>query len=116
MLSISSPDEPFLDLPVDQEPRGADPDHDLRALDHMRRGETLDSLQDDGEAQSREKHGVDQRSHHLRPDPAEGIFVCRLGFLGEAHGDQSHQQVRQHRKRCGDPTDHHFHNEKPKSQ
>uniref|UniRef100_A0A3Q1BWC3 Uncharacterized protein n=1 Tax=Amphiprion ocellaris TaxID=80972 RepID=A0A3Q1BWC3_AMPOC len=111
---------------VDQEPRGADPGDHLRAVDLVGLGEALDRLQDYGEAQRREEDGVDQSPHHLRPDPAEGVLVGRLGFLGESHRDQSDHQrddvrqhmkgVGQHRQRGGDPTDHHFHNEKPKSQ
>lgn len=86
---------------INQEPRGTDPSDHPRALDLMRLSEALDRLQDDGEAQRREKDSVDQSPHHLRPDPAEGVFVGRLGFLGEPHRDQSHHQrndVRQHMK------------------
>uniref|UniRef100_A0A8C4EWL9 Uncharacterized protein n=1 Tax=Dicentrarchus labrax TaxID=13489 RepID=A0A8C4EWL9_DICLA len=111
---------------VDQEPRGTDPGHHLRALDLMGLGEALDSLQHDGEAQRREEDGVHQSPHHLRPDPAEGVLVGRMGLLGEPHRDQSHDQrdhirqhvkgVRQHRQGRGHPADHHFHDEEPKSQ
>uniref|UniRef100_A0A3B5AIS7 Uncharacterized protein n=1 Tax=Stegastes partitus TaxID=144197 RepID=A0A3B5AIS7_9TELE len=92
---------------VDQEPHGTDPGDHLRGLDLVGFGEPLDSLQDDGEAQRREEDGVDQSPHHLRPDPAEGVFVGRVGLLGESHRDQSDHQRH--------PTDHHFHNEKPKN-
>uniref|UniRef100_A0A673BFK7 Uncharacterized protein n=1 Tax=Sphaeramia orbicularis TaxID=375764 RepID=A0A673BFK7_9TELE len=98
---------------VDEEPRSSDPGHHGGALDLMRLGEALDSLEDDGEAQSREEDGVDQSPHHLRPDPPEGVFVCRMGFFRESYGDQ---RVRQHRQRGGNPADHHFHYEKAKSQ
>uniref|UniRef100_A0A3Q1ITC7 Uncharacterized protein n=1 Tax=Anabas testudineus TaxID=64144 RepID=A0A3Q1ITC7_ANATE len=108
---------------VDQEPRGTDPSDHPGALDLMGLGEALDRLQDDGEAQRREEHSVDESPHHLRPNPAEGVFVGRLSFLGEPHRDQSHHQrddvrqhmkgIRQHRERRGQPADHHFHNEKP---
>uniref|UniRef100_A0A8C6P094 Uncharacterized protein n=1 Tax=Nothobranchius furzeri TaxID=105023 RepID=A0A8C6P094_NOTFU len=73
-------------------PRGSDPGDHHRPLDLMRLGETLDHLQDNGEAQRREEDGVDQSPHHLRPDPAEGVLIGRVGFLGEPHGDQSHDQ------------------------
>lgn len=86
---------------VDEEPRSADPGDHLRAFDLIGLGEALDSLQDDGETQRREEDGVDERPHHLRPDPPEGVFVGRMGFLGESHRHQSHHQrnyVRQHMK------------------
>uniref|UniRef100_A0A665WF60 Uncharacterized protein n=1 Tax=Echeneis naucrates TaxID=173247 RepID=A0A665WF60_ECHNA len=89
---------------VDQEPRGTDPGHHHGALDLMGLGEALDRLQDDGEAQRGEEDGVDQSPHHFRPDPAEGVLLGCVGFLGEAHGDQSHDQrddVRQHVKGVG---------------
>uniref|UniRef100_A0A8D0CPE7 Uncharacterized protein n=1 Tax=Sander lucioperca TaxID=283035 RepID=A0A8D0CPE7_SANLU len=79
-----------------------------RTIDLIGLGKTLDSLQDDGEAQRREEDGVDQSPHHLRPDPPEGVFVGRMGFLSESHRDQSHDQR--------DPAYNHFHNEKPESQ
>uniref|UniRef100_A0A3Q3GA82 Uncharacterized protein n=1 Tax=Labrus bergylta TaxID=56723 RepID=A0A3Q3GA82_9LABR len=86
---------------VDQQPRGTDPGDHQRALDLVGLGEALHSLQHDGEAQRREEHRVHQRAHHLRPDPAEGVLVGRLGLLGEPHRDQRHHQsddVRQHVK------------------
>uniref|UniRef100_A0A672IH33 Uncharacterized protein n=1 Tax=Salarias fasciatus TaxID=181472 RepID=A0A672IH33_SALFA len=98
-MNHSQPSEPEQ---VDQEPRGADPRHKLRAFDHVRLGESLDRLQHDGEAQRREEDGVDQSPHHLRPDPPKRVFVGGVGFLGEAHGHESHDQrddVRQHMKR-----------------
>uniref|UniRef100_A0A3P8R093 Uncharacterized protein n=1 Tax=Astatotilapia calliptera TaxID=8154 RepID=A0A3P8R093_ASTCA len=81
---------------VNQKPRGTDPGHHHWRLDLVGLGETLDRLQDDGEAQRREKDGIDQSPHHLRSDPAEGVLVGRLGFFRH-------------------PTDHHFHDEKPKT-
>uniref|UniRef100_A0A3Q2VV20 Uncharacterized protein n=2 Tax=Haplochromini TaxID=319058 RepID=A0A3Q2VV20_HAPBU len=77
---------------VNQKPRGTDPGHHHWRLDLVGLGETLDRLQDDGEAQRREKDGIDQSPHHLRSDPAEGVL--------------SHDECH--------PTDHHFHDEKPK--
>uniref|UniRef100_A0A3Q2DPS7 Uncharacterized protein n=1 Tax=Cyprinodon variegatus TaxID=28743 RepID=A0A3Q2DPS7_CYPVA len=87
---------------VDKKPRGAHPGHHHRGLDLVGVGEALDGLQDDGEAQRREKNGVDQSPHHLRPDPSEGVLFGRLGFLGEPHRDQSHDQrdnIREHVER-----------------
>uniref|UniRef100_A0A8C2ZU60 Uncharacterized protein n=1 Tax=Cyclopterus lumpus TaxID=8103 RepID=A0A8C2ZU60_CYCLU len=86
---------------VDQEPRGTNSGDHQRAIDLLGLGEPLDSLQDDGKAQRREEDRVDERPHHLRPDPPEGVFVSRVGFLGKSHRDQSHDQrnnVRQHMK------------------
>lgn len=68
---------------VNQKPRGTDPGHHHWKLDLVGLGETLDRLQDDGEAQRREKDGIDQSPHHLRSDPAEGVLVGRLGFFRE---------------------------------
>lgn len=68
---------------VNQKPCGTDPGHYHWRLDLVGLGETLDRLQDDGEAQRREKDGVDKSPHHLRSDPAEGVLVGRLGFFGE---------------------------------
>uniref|UniRef100_A0A8C6TZC7 Uncharacterized protein n=1 Tax=Neogobius melanostomus TaxID=47308 RepID=A0A8C6TZC7_9GOBI len=92
---------------VDQEPGGPHP--------------ALDRLQDDGEAERREEHGVDQSPHHLGADPAERVLVGGLGLLGEAHRHQSHHQrdhigqhvegVRQHRQRGGHAAHHHLHDE-----
>uniref|UniRef100_A0A8C5HMZ9 Uncharacterized protein n=1 Tax=Gouania willdenowi TaxID=441366 RepID=A0A8C5HMZ9_GOUWI len=90
---------------VDEQPRGSDPRHHLRALDHLRLREALHRLQDDGEAQRREEDGVHQRPHHLRPDPAEGVFVGGVGFLGEADSHQRYDQrddVRQHVEGVGE--------------
>uniref|UniRef100_A0A3B5KCX0 Uncharacterized protein n=1 Tax=Takifugu rubripes TaxID=31033 RepID=A0A3B5KCX0_TAKRU len=100
---------------VDQQPRGSDPGHHFRAFDLVGLGEAFDGFQEDGEAQRRQKHGVDQSPHHLCPDPSEGVLFGRMGFLGEPHGHQSHDQFRQHRQRRGHPTDHHFDDEKHKS-
>uniref|UniRef100_A0A671QFW1 Uncharacterized protein n=1 Tax=Sinocyclocheilus anshuiensis TaxID=1608454 RepID=A0A671QFW1_9TELE len=86
---------------VDQQPRSPHPNHHLGLLDLMGLREALDGLQDDGEAERGEEHGVDQRAHHLGPDPAERVFVGGLGLLRETHRHQSHDQrdhVRQHMK------------------
>uniref|UniRef100_A0A3Q0RRZ7 Uncharacterized protein n=1 Tax=Amphilophus citrinellus TaxID=61819 RepID=A0A3Q0RRZ7_AMPCI len=86
---------------VNQKPRGTDPGHHHGSLDLVGLGETLDRLQDDGEAQRREEDGVDQSPHHLRPDPSESVLVGRLGFLGEPDRHKSHNErndVRQHMK------------------
>lgn len=86
---------------VDQQPGRADPGDHLRALDLMGFGETLDSLQNDSEAQRRKEDGVDQSPHHLRPDPTEGVFVGGMGFLSKSYRDESHHQrndIRQHMK------------------
>uniref|UniRef100_A0A8D3B9U0 Uncharacterized protein n=1 Tax=Scophthalmus maximus TaxID=52904 RepID=A0A8D3B9U0_SCOMX len=111
---------------VDQEPGGADGDHHHGALDLVRLRDALDHLQQDGEAQRREEHGVDQRAHHLGADPAERVLVGRVGLLGEAHRHQRHDQrddirqhvegVGQHGQRRGDAADHHLHDEEAESQ
>uniref|UniRef100_A0A672MHU0 Uncharacterized protein n=1 Tax=Sinocyclocheilus grahami TaxID=75366 RepID=A0A672MHU0_SINGR len=95
MISITEPEQ------VDQQPHGPHHDHHHGLLDLMGLREALDGLQDDGEAERGEEHGVDQRAHHLGPDPAERVFVGGLGLLRETHRHQSHDQrdhVRQHMK------------------
>uniref|UniRef100_A0A3Q2R160 Uncharacterized protein n=1 Tax=Fundulus heteroclitus TaxID=8078 RepID=A0A3Q2R160_FUNHE len=111
---------------VDEEPRGAHPGHHHRMVDLVGLAEALHGLQDDGEAQRREEDGVDQSPHHLRPDPAEGVLLGRLGFLGEPKRDQSHDQrddvrqhvegVREHREGGGEAADHHLDDEEAESQ
>uniref|UniRef100_A0A671QKJ4 Uncharacterized protein n=1 Tax=Sinocyclocheilus anshuiensis TaxID=1608454 RepID=A0A671QKJ4_9TELE len=96
---------------VDQQPRSPHPNHHLGLLDLMGLREALDGLQDDGEAERGEEHGVDQRAHHLGPDPAERVFVGGLGLLRETHRHQSHDQ-RDHVRQRRDPAHHHLHDEK----
>ncbi|KAJ0026522.1 hypothetical protein NQD34_017522, partial [Periophthalmus magnuspinnatus] len=85
----------------------------------------LDRLQDDGEAQRGQEHGVDQGAHHLRPDPAERVLVGGLSLLREPDRHESHDQrddvrqhverVRQHGQGRGDPAHHHLHHEEAES-
>lgn len=107
---------------VYQQPRGTHRDHHHGLFYLMWLGKALDGLQDDGETERGEEHGVHQRAHHLGPDPPERVLVGGLGLFGEAHRHQRHDQrdnvrqhmkrVRQHRKRRRDPADHHLHDEK----
>uniref|UniRef100_A0A8C8MK10 Uncharacterized protein n=1 Tax=Oncorhynchus tshawytscha TaxID=74940 RepID=A0A8C8MK10_ONCTS len=97
MRMSSSPEE------VDQEPGGPHTDYYMGFLDFMWVGEPLDGLQDNGETESCEEHCVYESPHHLRPDPSERVFICRLRLLSEAHRYQSHNQLRQHCQRCRDP-------------
>uniref|UniRef100_A0A8C5MPP0 Uncharacterized protein n=1 Tax=Leptobrachium leishanense TaxID=445787 RepID=A0A8C5MPP0_9ANUR len=106
---------------VDEQPPGAHPYHHQRLLDGLRLGEALDGLQHDGEAEGGEEDGVNQGPHHPGPDPAERVLVGGVGLLGEAHGDQAHQQrddvgqhvegVGEHGQRARHPAHHHLHHE-----
>uniref|UniRef100_A0A8C8GJZ5 Uncharacterized protein n=1 Tax=Oncorhynchus tshawytscha TaxID=74940 RepID=A0A8C8GJZ5_ONCTS len=96
---------------VDQEPCGPHTDNYMGFLDFMWVGESLDGLQYYGKTESCEEHCVDQSPHHLSPDPSECVFICRLCFLSEAHGHQSHKQRYDIRY---DPTDDNLHDKKAK--
>uniref|UniRef100_A0A8B9LA37 Uncharacterized protein n=1 Tax=Astyanax mexicanus TaxID=7994 RepID=A0A8B9LA37_ASTMX len=104
----------------------ADPHHHPRVLDLVGVRVALHGLQQDGEAERRQEHGVDQRAHDLGSDPAERVLAGGLGLLGEAHGHQGHGErdniaqhvegVGEHRQRRGDPAHHQLHDEEAESQ
>uniref|UniRef100_A0A3B1IPP0 Uncharacterized protein n=1 Tax=Astyanax mexicanus TaxID=7994 RepID=A0A3B1IPP0_ASTMX len=95
--------------------------HHLGGLDLVRLGEALHGLQHHGEAERGEEHGVHQRAHHLRADPAERVLVGGGGPLGEPRGHERHDQrdhvrqhvegVGQHGERGRQPAHHHLHDE-----
>uniref|UniRef100_A0A8C2Y8K4 Uncharacterized protein n=1 Tax=Coturnix japonica TaxID=93934 RepID=A0A8C2Y8K4_COTJA len=106
---------------VDDEPRHPHGDDHQRLLDLVGLGEALDGLQQDGEAERGEEHGVDQGAHHLGPHPAERVLLGGAGALCEAHGHQRHDQghdvgehverVGQHGQRRRDAAHRHLHHE-----
>lgn len=106
---------------VDEEPRHPHSDDHQRLLDLVGLREALDGLQQDGEAEGGEEHGVDEGAHHLGPHPPERVLLGGAGALGEAHGHQRHDQghhvgehvegVGEHGQRRRDAAHRHLHHE-----
>uniref|UniRef100_A0A8C9MSN6 Uncharacterized protein n=1 Tax=Serinus canaria TaxID=9135 RepID=A0A8C9MSN6_SERCA len=94
---------------VDDEPRHPHGDDHQRLLDLVGLREALDGLQQDGEAEGGEEHGVDEGAHHLGPHPSERVLLGGAGALGEAHGHQRHDQ--EHGQRRRDAAHRHLHHE-----
>ena len=62
---------------VDDQSCDADVDHTVDVFNDVRESQSLDRLDEDGEAESHKEHGVDESTHHLSACPAVRVLFRR---------------------------------------
>uniref|UniRef100_A0A8B9FZN1 Uncharacterized protein n=1 Tax=Amazona collaria TaxID=241587 RepID=A0A8B9FZN1_9PSIT len=93
---------------VDGEPEGADDEHQLRVVDGLRPGEAQDGLDENGEAERGEEHGVAEGPHRLSAAVAvsgAGAAAAATGDAPRGETDAEGDEVREHVEGVGHQRD-----------